>query len=210
MAESAMVGTDFAYPGAWLTLETTMLRSLCSNVMTTAARKLTYDDFLLFPDDGKRHELIDGVHYVTPSPVIVHQRLVGRLHNALYVYLEAHRSGEVFGSPLDVVLSQHDVVEPDLQVILADQVEILTDANVRGAPAIVVEIASPSTKRRDEGIKRDLYKRAGVREYWTVDPNEPRVTVRPQAGEMRVLDGDAVLTTPLLPGFSLALPELFR
>jgi hypothetical protein len=186
MAESAMVGTDFAYPGAWLTLETTMLRSLCSNVMTTAARKLTYDDFLLFPDDGKRHELIDGVHYVTPSPVIV------------------------FGSPLDVVLSQHDVVEPDLQVILADQVEILTDANVRGAPAIVVEIASPSTKRRDAGIKRDLYKRAGVREYWTVDPNERRVTVRPQAGEMRVLDGDAVLTTPLLPGFSLALPELFR
>ena len=69
-----------------------------------------------FPEDGLRHELIDGVHYVTPSPAVVHQRLVGRLHGALFEYFEARQAGEVFVAPLDIVLSPHDVVEPDLFV----------------------------------------------------------------------------------------------
>src|SRR6185503_4736947 len=76
--------------------------------------KLTYDDFLLFPDDGQRHELIDGEHYVTPSPSRVHQRIVGNLHFALRSYLEAHPIGEIFLAPFDVVFSDFDVVEPDL------------------------------------------------------------------------------------------------
>src|SRR5437773_5438028 len=76
--------------------------------------KLTYEDFLLFPDDGKRHELIDGEHYVTPSPNIRHQRIIGNLYFLIRVWLESHPIGQIFLSPLDVVFSDFDVVDPDL------------------------------------------------------------------------------------------------
>ena len=140
--------------------------------------KLTYDDFLLFPDDGKRHELIDGEHYVTPSPNTRHQRISGKLHLALQVHLQAHPVGEVFYAPLDIVLSQHDVVEPDLFYLSHERAaKVLTAQNARGAPELVVEIASTSTRRRDETIKRRLYERDGVSEYWLVDPERDSIRV---------------------------------
>jgi len=76
--------------------------------------KLTYDDYLLFPEDGKRHELIDGEHYVTPSPHLRHQEILGRLHLLIGVWLERHSRGRLFFAPLDVILSHHNVLEPDL------------------------------------------------------------------------------------------------
>jgi Uma2 family endonuclease len=183
---------------------------------TSPARKLTYDDFLLFPDDGMRHELIDGVHYVTPSPSLRHQDLLGRLFLAVANYLVAHPGvGRVFLSPLDVVFTMYDIVEPDLLFIAADQPEIMTAANIQGAPAIVVEIVSKSTRRRDERIKRQLFERGGVREYWIVDSDRRQVTVfRREHGAFGAstplrADEEAVLTTPLLPGFSLPLVEFF-
>ena len=179
--------------------------------------RLTYDDFLLFPDDGKRHELIDGVHYVTPSPVSRHQIILGRLFLAIGNWLELHPElGQVFLSPLDTVFSPWDVVEPDLMFVATDQLDILTEPNIQGAPALVVEILSPGTRRRDLGIKRALFDRGGVREYWVVDPKAMAVTVnRRNAGRglvpMETLNktGDVVLRTPLLPGFSLSLIKLF-
>jgi len=82
--------------------------------LATPGVKLTYDDFVLFPDDGKRHELIDGEHYVTPSPNVAHQRISGNLHFAIRGWLAAHPIGRVYYAPLDVVFSDVDVVEPDL------------------------------------------------------------------------------------------------
>src|SRR5918996_916629 len=97
------------------------------SVMSGSERRLTYADFLLFPDDGKRHELIDGVHYVTPSPNLGHQELVGRLYLAIGNFLTTRRQlGRVFLSPLDVVMSDYDVVEPDLLFVAGDQQHILT------------------------------------------------------------------------------------
>ncbi len=182
-----------------------------------SARKLTYRDYLRFPDDGRRHELIDGKHYVTPSPITRHARLSVRLIKSLADYLELHPTGEVFGTRFDCVMSFFDVVEPDLALILDDQKEIITKKNVRGAPALVVEVASPSTRRRDRRQKRDLYARAGVREYWIVDPDANSVTVfrrtpggrLPAAGTLSGEAGDT-LTTPLLPGFELKLSHYFR
>src|SRR5689334_23752760 len=116
----------------------------------TSARKLTYDDFVNFPDDGQRHELIDGEHYVTPSPASKHQRVSGRLFGELYGFLKQTPIGEIFHAPFDVVLSRFDVVEPDLLIVLNGQSDLITEKHVRGAPAIVVEILSPGTRRVDE------------------------------------------------------------
>ena len=178
--------------------------------------KLTYDDFLLFPDDGKRHELIDGEHYVTPSPNIRHQAILGNLHFFIRAWLEQHPVGRVFMAPLDVVFTQFDVVEPDLLFVSRQRAPgILTAKHVTGAPDIVVEIGSPSTRKRDETIKRRLYERSGVSEYWVVDPNLDVVRVyRNRDGrfdhpvELRADAGD-VLTSPHLDGLEMPVGRIF-
>ncbi len=179
--------------------------------------KLTYDDFLLFPDDGKRHELIDGEHYVTPSPNTKHQRVSGNLHWMLRSYLEGHPIGEVFYAPFDVVFSDFDVVEPDLLYISRERAaEVLTSKHVKGTPDLVIEIGSPGTRKRDETIKRRLYESSGVLEYWVVDPEVDIIRVYRRSGdsfgrahEISLEAGD-VLTTPLLPGCELPLAVVFK
>jgi Uma2 family endonuclease len=182
-----------------------------------STRKLTYQDFRHFPDDGRRHELIAGEHYVTPSPTIRHERLFFRLVKALLDHLDAHPIGEVFGSKTDCVMTFFDVVVPDVLLVTHDQADIVTKRNVRGAPALVVEILSPSTRGRDRRLKRDLYAREGVREYWIIDPDANTFTVfrRTTTGEFPVvatLSAEKAdnLTTPLLPDFALELPNYFR
>jgi len=178
--------------------------------------KLTYDDFLLFPDDGKRHELIDGEHYVTPSPNIRHQTILGNLYFLIRTWLEQHPVGRAFMAPLDVVFTQFDVVEPDLLFVSRIRAaDILTAKHVTGAPDIVVEIGSPSTRKRDETIKRRLYERSGVSEYWVVDPDLDVVRVyRNRDGrfdpavELRADAGD-VLTSPHLDGLEMPLGRVF-
>ena len=179
--------------------------------------RLTYDDFVLFPDDGKRHELIDGEHYVTPSPNIRHQTIVGTLYFLIRGHLETHAIGRVFGAPLDVVFSQFDVVEPDILYLSNERAaEVITPQHVRGAPELVVEVGSPGTRKRDETIKRHLYERAGVSEYWVVDPETDVVRVyrreRDAFGRAIELSREAgdVLTTDLLPGLELPLARIFR
>ena len=180
--------------------------------------RLTYDDFLLFPDDGKRHELIDGVHYVTPSPRLRHQDLVGRLHFEFLLYLREHpEAGRVFMAPVDVVMSFHDIVVPDLVFIAGDQTGIMTEANIQGAPALVVEVLSKRTRKRDVQIKRRLFEQMGVREYWLVDPELDTVQVLRLSPEGRLVRAEELtaedggtLSTPLLPGLAIDIRTLFR
>lgn len=194
-------------------------RDAMADAVRSTAR-LTYDDLVaMFPDeDGVRRELIDGELFVTPSPFIRHQRLVLRLTTALANHLELHPGqGEVFGSPLDVVMTPYDVVEPDVLVVLGDQLEILTDKHIHGAPGIVIEILSKGTRKRDLTLKRRLFDREGVREYWIVDPEGSTVAVyrraadgtMPLAATLAARNAEA-LTTPLLPGWNLPLDRLFR
>ena len=189
--------------------------------MTSTAhsdRRLTYDDFLLFPEgDGLRHEIIDGVHYVTAAPNLRHQDLIGRLFMALGNFLASHPgSGRVFLSPVDVIFTVHDIVEPDLVFVAADQLAIMTEQNIQGVPAILVEVMSKSSRRRDERIKKELFDRGGVREYWIVDPDRSHVIVHRRnsdgfSARTPFAAADvAVLTSPLLPGFSLSVSELFK
>ncbi|MGH9202161.1 MAG: Uma2 family endonuclease [Vicinamibacterales bacterium] len=179
--------------------------------------KLTYDDFVLFPDDGQRHELIDGEHYVTPSPNTKHQRVSGALHLLIASWLETHPIGEVFYAPYDVVFSYFDVVEPDLVYLSNERAaEVITELHVKGVPELVVEIASKGTRKRDATIKLRLYERMGVTEYWVVDPKADLVRVYRREGnsfarpvELSRERGDT-LTTPLLPGLEMPLARIFR
>lgn len=190
-----------------------------------AARRLTYDDFLLFPDDGLRHELIDGEHYVSAAPNLAHQRIVGRLYFELATFVRQHQElGEVLLGPFDVVLSDFDVVEPDLLFIADNQRHIVTSRNANGPPALVVEVLSPSTRRVDETLKHRLFDERLVGEYWIVDPTRNVVRVHrrtasepggPTNGRLALVAElsarhDTPLTTPLLPGLTISVSPLFE
>lgn len=177
--------------------------------------KLTYDDYLLFPEDGLRHEILDGEHNVTASPFVRHQRISGRIYRPLSSWVEERDLGEVFYASVDVVLSPHDVAVPDLFYISKKRAGIITEKNIQGAPDLIVEIISPSTRLRDEGIKLQSYGARGVEEYWMVYPDRQTTRVYRREGgrfrlaaELSAATGD-VLTTPLLPGLEILLTEIF-
>lgn len=179
--------------------------------------KLTYEDYLGFPeDDGKRHELIDGEHYVTPAPLTKHQRISGNLQGHVFQYCQTTKGGRVFVAPTDVKFTETDVVQPDLLFIAQNRFHIITRENIQGPPDFIVEILSDSTRRRDERLKRTLYELHGVQEYWIVDPELDSVKIyRSHEGrydapqEFTTEQPHVSLTTPLLPGFSLSLSDLF-
>jgi Uma2 family endonuclease len=179
------------------------------------ALELTYDDLELWPDDGKRHEIIDGDHYVTPSQMLRHQDVAGRLYFHVAAFLDDHPLGRVYIAPTDVVLSPKNVVVPDLLFVTRERQPILTPKNLQGAPDLVLEVVSDSTRRTDEVVKRKLYERFGVAEYWVADPVVDRLRIYRREGgifaravELSAEAGDS-LTTPLLPGLSIPLTEIF-
>lgn len=178
---------------------------------------LTYADLCALPEDDLRHELLDGEHVVSPSPRDAHQRVSIRLVHRLYGYLEETKLGRLRDAPYDVLLGERTVVVPDLVLVLAAHYDRMHPNGCHGAPDLVVEILSESTRARDLVQKRRLYERVGVAEYWVIDAELERCEVyRAEASTARfgrplVLcagDGD-VLETPLLPGFSLSLVDLF-
>ena len=128
--------------------------------------RMTYEDLLALPDDGMRHELIDGEHFVTPAPSWTHQIIVGNLYRLIANHVHAQRLGVIFVAPLDVVFTKHDVVEPDVLFFTPEGFKThVGTRNAEGPPDLAVEVLSPSTRRRDEMIKRRLYERMGVGEY---------------------------------------------
>jgi Uma2 family endonuclease len=182
-----------------------------------AGVKLTYEDYLSLPEDGKRHELIDGEHYVTATPNRRHQAIVANLLGMIWSYLQQQPIGRVFTAPFDVIFSDFDVVEPDVLYLSRERMaQIETSPWVRGAPDLVIEIGSESTRRRDETIKRRLYERFGVSEYWVVDPEIDVIKLYRRVGdrveraaELALENGD-VLTTPLLPTLEMPLVKVFE
>ncbi len=174
--------------------------------------RLTYEDYCLYPDDGKRREIINGEMFVASSPDTIHQRAVMRLMVRLGRFVEIHKLGEAFIGPFDVVFSEFDVVEPDILYISNARSGILTNKNVQGAPDLVVEVLSEGTGKRDRTIKLNLYGKFGVDEYWTIDPNGPSADIyrRGEEGLTMVagLHANDALSSPMFPGFSLPLREL--
>ena len=183
-------------------------------VTTTKLRtKLTYEDYRNTPDD-ERYELIDGELIMSPSPREAHQRTHGNIGTRLYIFVERRNLGRVYFAPFDVVLSDTDVVQPDLLFVSRERLHIITEDNIQGAPDLAVEILSPSTSARDRGYKRDLYAKHGVKEYWQVDTDAKRITVLSLNADgdydvVAVYGVGQTLASPLLPGFALNLDEIF-
>jgi Uma2 family endonuclease len=187
--------------------------------MTTASPpvKLTYEDYLYLPEDGKRHEIIDGEHYVSPAPATRHQIILANLLHLLHPLVRELRLGRVLPAPVDVVLSDTDVVQPDLLYVSTAHLDRLTEANLQGAPDLAVEILSDSTRRTDEITKRRLYERHGVAEYWVVDPVLESIKVYRRNAQDRyeraaelTLEAADTLTTPLPAGLQIPLQAVFE
>ncbi|MBP90257.1 MAG: hypothetical protein CMJ64_26705 [Planctomycetaceae bacterium] len=132
--------------------------------------KLGYEHYVCFPDDGKRHEIIDGHHYVNAAPSTYHQTVSRRILVQLYNQIELKKLGVVFYAPVDLQLSDHDIVQPDLVVVLDDSIQIITPTKIKGVPQLVVEILSLSSDVNDRTLKKRLYEQSGIPEYWIVDP----------------------------------------
>lgn len=184
--------------------------------ISLATRKLTYDDYLRLPDDGKRYEIIDGELYVTPAPATRHQFIVSNLLRLVGAFVHHRKLGRLLTAPLDVLFGHHDLAQPDLVFISAERMEIVTKAAIQGAPDLVAEVISPSTGKRDEGIKLRLYEREGVREYWLLYPEAETMKVFRRrdgrldlAAELSAAAGD-VLASPLFPGLELPVASLFE
>jgi Uma2 family endonuclease len=176
--------------------------------------RLTYRDWLGFPDDGKLYELIRGELFVNPPPSIRHQRVSREIQLRLIRQLEDGLRGEVLNAPVGVRLADEDVLEPDLVVVLPEHADRVGEQAIMGAPDLVVEILSPGSAGRDLGAKRDAYERAGVPEYWIVDPAAATIEVLALAGGSYERHGlfrrtDA-LRSRLLPDLRLDLSDVFR
>lgn len=173
----------------------------------------TYTDLTQLPEDGKRYELLEGDLAVSPSPNQKHQRCVWRVVS-LFQRMERAGYGQGYAAPFDVVFDEYNVTEPDVLFIRTERLTIVTDANVQGAPDLVVEVLSPSTRARDLGVKVHLYARFQVPEYWVVDPDEATMTIyRLTKGGYQVegpFHGAEQVHTPLFPATFLTVAHLFQ
>ena len=143
-----------------------------------ALSQITWQDVQQLPDDGNRYEAIEGELYVTPAPTLRHQRISRRLFLALHELLGDPGHGELFYAPTGVEFpATEEGVQPDLVFVSNERRGILTDRWIRGAPDLVIEILSPTTAHRDRGVKRKLYERQGVEQYWIADPDSATVEV---------------------------------
>lgn len=137
---------------------------------------LTWSEVQTWPDDGLRHELIDGVLQVSPAPGYRHQCVVQRLTVDLGIWADEH-GGQVLSGPFDVYVHEREYVEPDVLFVAAGRVHLFTEQRLPAPPDLAVEVSSPSTRRVDAGAKRDLYERFGVLEYWLIDLDAEEVVV---------------------------------
>lgn len=183
--------------------------------MTTASRTKTwtYADLEAMPEseDGKRYEIIDGVLIVTPLAVPFHQLVQIRLSRAFDRATLAEDAGIVLNAPVDIVFAPRQVAIPDIVFISRDRVGIIGSMAIEQPPDIVVEILSPSTKRRDLGAKRRLYARYGVREYWIADTAARALTVLvlPGDGYEPLPQERGIARSEVLPGLAVGVAALF-
>ena len=176
--------------------------------------KLTYQDFCALPDDGRRYEILDGDLYMSPSPEEPHQNVVGNLFAILREHVRRNKLGKVYVAPFDVLLDEHNIVEPDIIFVSNAKRSILTRKNIKGAPDLLVEALSPFSGERDLRDKRSLYARCGVEWYWIVDPEKKTVLELRLIERAYAVASDTKDPGPFTPalflGLRIDLPELWE
>ena len=171
----------------------------------------SYDDYARLPDDGKRYEVIRGELYMSAAPRPLHQRVITRLSFYLEGFLEDTGLGTAYVAPIDVILPEKlgDPVQPDIIFIRRERLQIVEDLNIQGAPELVFEVLSPSNPAHDRSLKYELYERAGVQEYWIIDPHERTVEIHGLRGGAYELVGQwgqgEVARSELLDGFAVSV-----
>lgn len=178
-----------------------------------AAFPLTYDDYALLPQDRNRYEILDGELYMNPSPEYVHQLVLFHLVTILWSYVAPRELGQLLFAPMDVLLSEINIVQPDLLFLAHGKIPPPSAKNIRVAPDLVVEVVSPSSVDQDRIHKKRIYARHGVPHYWIVDPDGRTFEVYELAGsEYRLAGsfaGGATATSPLFPGLEIPLAQLW-
>lgn len=178
--------------------------------------KFTYRDYKsLPPSETKIYMLLDGEIIMVPAPIPYHQRVSGNVEHILREFVQSRNLGLVYHAPCDVVLSEKDVVQPDILFILKERSQIITREEIKGAPDLIIEITSPSTAEYDRTYKRTLYARSGVKEYWIVDVDKKEVEIMALGKRgFETLDiykkGEEKVKSPLLQGLTIKLEEIFK
>jgi Uma2 family endonuclease len=173
---------------------------------------LTYEDYLAFPDDGIRREIVEGKVYELSAPTVRHQALIGHLYLEIALHIRSHGGGRVYVAALDVRLAEHDIVQPDVIFVADDRLGVIDEKYMMGAPSLLVEVLSDP--RHDRVRKRRIYARDGVPEYWIVDPKADHVEIYTLAGdeyaEPRIVAPGERLTIAALPGLAIDVAALFE
>jgi Uma2 family endonuclease len=174
----------------------------------------TYDDWLKLPDDGYRYEVIDGVLYVSPPPLIRHQRTSIRIETHFIEFLKLHPLGEILHAPVGVRLPNQSIpLQPDIIFVRAERLDIIRENYIEGTPDLIVEILSPSNWLYDRREKMRVYQEAGVPEYWIVDPRAETVEIFVLERDVYRLTGqysrEAVASSRVLLGFEVPVEAIF-
>lgn len=176
---------------------------------------LTVADLDVCPEDGNRYELIEGELFVSRAPRLPHQRALQFLQLTLGKYVEGNPIG-ILVPGAGAVFSEYDAVIPDLVFVRNERWEkIVANDRFVGAPDLVIEVLSPGpeNRQRDLAVKRQLYAKYGVEEYWVVDVENRLVLIHRLAGQtleqVASLKEDDEIASPILPGLSLRVNSIF-
>ncbi len=184
-------------------------------LLPESARSLTAKQFFTTLPPESRYTLIEGMCLEDPSPIPFHQQVTLNLSYSLHAHLKAHRiGGRFFGVPVDFVVDQHNVYQPDLSYFSPKRAKGVLRDKITTVPEFVIEVLSPSTAKYDLGVKRRHYAANGVEEMWIVDPRKEAVAIYRFAedGEKPV----AVFSRPsdlaeaqVIPNWRISLKEIF-
>lgn len=174
----------------------------------------TYQDYIELPEDGKRYEIIEGELSMSPAPYMNHQFISLNLVLKLAKFVLENKLGKICYAPVDVLLSDFNIVQPDILFISSDNLQIITEKNIKGVPDLIIEIVSPATGYYDLRGKKDLYEKFGVQEYWIVDPMKRRVEIylnfEREFELHQRLEQKGKVKSNLLKGFEIELETIFN
>ena len=163
---------------------------------------LTYEDYVLLPNDRNRYEILDGELTMTPAPSTKHQSVSANLFKLLSRHIDDRNLGKLFYAPIDLILESTSVLQPDLLFVSKARQHIITERAIEGAPDLVIEILSPTTSRTDRVTKAQIYARHSALGYWIVDPER-------EAIEIYLLEADGYRLAAILQGTKLTMAPPF-